>query len=115
MKRIITAAAIPADDEGVPSPFFVQVGTTGDGRVVLDAEDRAQVPEGAEVVSEGAGRYARAALGTIADRVLKAIWERGTGEDKERRREKVTAANSRNPTVTIIESDIPPHRWLGES
>lgn len=106
--RVIEATALPV------SAGYVQIGTTADGRVLLDAATGAPLPTGAVEVSKGAGRYERAALGTRADRVLDATWDKTVNGAKERVREKMHAAVARNPTITILESDLPPHRWLGE-
>jgi hypothetical protein len=105
------AASFPTDAEGAPLSGYVQVATTSGGALILDASRDAALPDGAGVLSEGAGRYARAALGTHADRVLECRWER----NDERGHEKISAALSRNPTVTITQSDLPPHEWMGEN
>lgn len=97
------------------APGFVQVGATSTGSLILDASRDAAVPQGATVLSVGAGRYSRAALGTRADRVLEAIWTKGSGSTMERGREKINAALARNPTVKIIATDLAPHEWMGET
>lgn len=108
MIRLVIAPAMP------DGPGFVQVGSTPDGLLILDAEPRAVLPEGTTVLSAGSGRYARAALGAHADRVLDATWERTVRGKKERGRGKMAEALAHNPTVTITGSDITPHLWMGE-
>lgn len=114
MTRLILAAAFPTDSEGAPLAGYVHVATAEDARLILDAEPRAAVPDGADVLSEGRGRYGRTALGTAADRVLEATWERTVDTSKEIVREKVSQALARNPTVELTGTDLVPHRWAGE-
>lgn len=114
MSRILLASARPVDAKGVPIPGYIVVGTASNGKVYLDASRDATLPTGATVVSTGTDRYTRTALGTHADRVLDATWEQATGTEGRIAREKMHAALARNPTITILEFDLPPHRWLGE-
>ena len=104
IRAIVTALITPT------VPGFVRIGTTANGRAILDVSLPFDLPPGLTKVSEGVGRFGRDVLGTVADRVLEATWE-DTDEEGNPviRRGKVADA----PAV-VLETDLRPHRWLGE-
>lgn len=110
--KLIIANAMPN------APGFVQVGTTSGGKLILDASRDAVLLESATVLSEGAGRYARAALGTHADLTLDAVWSEttttGAGKSAVTTTETVRGKVVEADAATTVEADIVPHRWLGE-
>jgi hypothetical protein len=109
MSRLVIAASFPVDAEGNRLAGYVQVATTSGGALILDASRDAALPDGASVLSKGAGRYARTVLGTHSDRVLEAVWQELDETLVRGKRAEATALGA-----TIVEDNLTPHRWLGE-
>ena len=109
-------------DDGIEQPIggFVQVGTADDGRVILHAEPGRSPLPGMEALLSGKGWKwidLKEKFPEHADQVLQAVWDSGRKDEEGQptfERGPISRGKSRGRIPGAIETDLPPHAWLGE-
>jgi len=105
----------------LPEGNYYQVGTTDSGGRIIHGAPGAPIPPGADVVFDGSSSWKwtdiKTARSAVAENVLQARWNTGQNDEAgnpktERGTIKRGKALGRIPTP--IETDLPPHYWLGD-